>query len=179
MIIIQRYFNGFADGDLQQSVRDPLDGFKGPTQPEGKASDCNCGESECDDLHGLAVGLHPLHFRCYVLEEQNSRDRGLTAKIPQGIRIKINKEKKIVNHLSTNHENTNLLFYNFNSFNDSSNNLSGVQGGAGSGGKGERVPTRGGVKSRKEVRERLVATADHHAPSFTLSLGFNKSNFHN
>lgn len=30
------------------------------------------------------------------------------------IRIKINKEQRVVNHLESHHENQNLLFYNFN-----------------------------------------------------------------
>ena len=33
-----------------------------------------------------------------------------------GFRIKINKEHKVVNHLNTKVENTNLLFYNFNAY---------------------------------------------------------------
>ncbi len=36
-----------------------------------------------------------------------------------GIRIRINKEEKVINHLHSNPENTNLLFYNFNAYNDS------------------------------------------------------------
>jgi hypothetical protein len=38
----------------------------------------------------------------------------------QGIRIKINKERRVINHLNSNHENTNLLFYNFNAYDDNS-----------------------------------------------------------
>jgi len=63
-----------------------------------------------------------------------------------GIRIKINKEKKVVNHLNPSHENTNLLFYNFNAYRSSSD-LEGR--GETCGG---RVPTRG-VRSRKELRQ--------------------------
>jgi hypothetical protein len=37
----------------------------------------------------------------------------------QGIRIKINKEYRVVSHMEKAHENTNLLFYNFNAFKDS------------------------------------------------------------
>ena len=33
-----------------------------------------------------------------------------------GIRINISKESKILNHLNEQHENTNLLFYNFNAY---------------------------------------------------------------
>jgi hypothetical protein len=34
------------------------------------------------------------------------------------IRINISKERKVVNHMNDQHENTNLLFYNFNSYLD-------------------------------------------------------------
>lgn len=63
----------------------------------------------------------------------------------QGIRIKINKEKKVLNHLSSNHTNTNLLFYNFNSYLEQSDNQEKKEFSM------ERVPTRG-IKSRKEFR---------------------------
>jgi len=32
------------------------------------------------------------------------------------IRINISKERKVLNHLNEKHENTNLLFYNFNAY---------------------------------------------------------------
>ena len=54
----------------------------------------------------------------------------------------------MVNHLNSNHENTNLLFYNFNAYNDASN-VGNIHDSV----SVERVPTRG-VKSRKEFRER-------------------------
>ncbi len=64
-----------------------------------------------------------------------------------GIRIKINKEKRVLNHLSSQPENTNLLFYNFNAYNENDN----IE-------NRERVPTRG-VKSRKDFRERQIQSA--------------------
>eukprot|EP00347_Sterkiella_histriomuscorum_P002097 403369485 len=73
----------------------------------------------------------------------------------QGIRIKINKERKVINHLNANHENTNLLFYNFNAYDDATGTSQIRQDSAMS---IERVPTRG-VKSRKEFRERQIQSA--------------------
>jgi len=59
-----------------------------------------------------------------------------------GIRIKISKEKKVLNHLNPSHENSSLLFYNFNAYKENDN----IE-------NRERVPTRG-AKSRKDFRER-------------------------
>ncbi|CDW79065.1 UNKNOWN [Stylonychia lemnae] len=73
----------------------------------------------------------------------------------QGIRIKINKERRVINHLNQNHENTNLLFYNFNAYDDNTGTSQFRQESAMS---VERVPTRG-VRSRKEFRERQIQSA--------------------
>ena len=73
----------------------------------------------------------------------------------QGRRIKINKERRVINHLNGNHENTNLLFYNFNAYDDGSGNPQLRNDTAMS---VERVPTRG-VRSRKEFRERQIQSA--------------------
>ena len=59
-----------------------------------------------------------------------------------------------MNHLSQNHENTNLLFYNFNAYEDPNNPGQGFVGRPDNVSV-ERVPTRG-VRSRKEFRERQI-----------------------
>lgn len=46
----------------------------------------------------------------------------------QGIRIKINKEYRVVSHMEKGHENTNLLFYNFNAFKDAQNENTDTNG---------------------------------------------------
>ena len=51
----------------------------------------------------------------------DERDDLQSASGGAGIRIKINKEHRVINHLIPNHENTNLLFYNFNAYEDAAN----------------------------------------------------------
>jgi len=54
--------------------------------------------------------------------------------------------------LNPNHENTNLLFYNFNAYDDNTGSCGSILRAEGSVSM-ERVPTRG-IRSRKEFRER-------------------------
>ena len=75
-----------------------------------------------------------------IVEDDNDFD------INGGIRIKINKEKRVLNHLNEQPENTNLLFYNFNAYSET--NMADME-------SRERVPTRG-MRSRKEFRERQI-----------------------
>jgi len=91
----------------------------------------------------------PRHFRgsdVAVLEYEDSDPLGRNNKYkekPQtsGIKIRISKERKVFNHLNTDHENTNLLFYDFNAYRSGPQDFE------------DRVPTRGGVKSRRELRQ--------------------------
>ncbi len=75
-----------------------------------------------------------------------------------GIRIKINKEYRVLNHLEEKPENTNLLFYNFNAYNE---NEPGVM-------DRERVPTRG-MRSRREFKERQIQSAASQNRNFFIA----------